>query len=169
MGVDSTARAILNCVCTYFEEKERPVCQCYAVVGSPVVGPGQCCECEKNVTGVAIAQVTQLYEADAATLVQITPVHPCRYSAKAMDMTIWITRCYPTLQEDGLFDITEIDEAATEVYRDMELLLNALTCCGSARLKVNRVAIDSDPEGGCSTIVAQITAEVPKAVVGVGS
>lgn len=87
-----------------------------------------------------------------------------------MDLTITVTRCYPTIDEGGDFDIDELDLAASSVHDDMEILYKAFTCCPEQQLTIRRVGVDSDPLAGCSQIVGQVTVEVPwKLPVGVGS
>lgn len=169
MGVDATAREVLACVCTAFLEAEKPVCECYASIGVPVAGPGQCCECGPDPDGDpdivrignAILQVEQIYNADQDLLPVDNRISACRKGIRALDLTIWVTRCYPTIDEQGEFDITQLDTAASGVHDDMDIMFKAFTCCYSGRLKIRRVAVDSDPSAGCSTIVGQVTVELP--------
>lgn len=156
LDIDGVARSVLDCVCDKFTEADRAVCACYASVGQPIIA--FCCECEEGVTGSAIVQVEQIYDVDQ-DLNQIERIQKCRKGLKAMELTIWVTRCHPTIDETGNFDIDDIDVAATEVHTDMSLLYQALQCCDQ-RLAIRRVAVDSEPQAGCSMIVGQVTVEL---------
>lgn len=156
LDIDGVARSVLDCVCEKFEELERPLCECYAVVGTPVVA--FCCECEPGKTGSAMVQVEQVYDVDFE-MRQVERVQNCRKGDKAMDLTIWVTRCYPTIDETGNFDTEEIDAAAMDVHTDMAILYQALQCCDQ-RLTIRRVALDSEPQAGCSMIIGQVTVEL---------
>lgn len=164
-AIDETSRAVLDCVCAAFEEAERPVCECYGVVGTPVVA--FCCECSTGKSGSAILQIEQVYDADPNTLERVSRVN-CRRSTRAIDLTIWVTRCYPTIDESGEFNVLDVDLATSEVHEDMDILYNALACC-SSRLSIRRIAVDSNPTAGCSMIVGQVTVEVRPTTVVVGS
>lgn len=159
MGVDAIARAVLDCACDAFVTAQKPLCGCYATVGVPVVA--SCCECEAGATGHAILQVEQIYEVDQNLDPVTSRIVSCRKGARAVDLTIWITRCYPTIDESGELDNDAVDVAASDVHDDMDILYRAFTCCYEGRLKIRRVAIDSDPAAGCSLIVGQVTVEVP--------
>lgn len=159
MAVDAVARAILDCVCETFVDAEKPVCDCYASVGVPVVA--SCCECdEEGTTGNAILQVEQAFDADQDLNRIDTRLATCRKGIRALDLTIWITRCYPTIDESGHLDTAALDEAATSAHEDMDILWRAFACCYQGVLKVRRIAIDSDPQAGCSMIVGQVTVEL---------
>lgn len=156
LDIDGVARSVLDCVCEKFAERERPLCECYATVGTPVVA--FCCECEEGVTGSAIVQVEQVYDVDSE-MRQVERIQNCRKGAKAMDLTVWVTRCFPTIDETGNFEIEDIDASASEVHQDMAILYQALMCCGQ-RMTIRRVALDSEPQAGCSMIVGQVTIEL---------
>lgn len=170
VGVDTTAREVLECVCDTFLEAEKPVCRCYAVTGRPVIGPVQCCECGPDPDGdpdvirigEAILQVEQIYDADENLNPVDNRIVTCRKGLRALDLTIWITRCYPTIDGSGDLDHDAIDTDTSSVHDDMDLLFKAFACCYQGRLRIRRIALDSDPEGGCSMIVGQVTVELPR-------
>lgn len=157
MTIDTTTRGVLDCVSAAFDAADRPVCRHYATTGRPMVA--FCCECEPGVTGNLIAQVEQIYDTDQ-NLNQIERVQNCRQGTKAVDITMWLTRCYPTIDETGELDIDDVDATTTGLHDDMDILRQAFACCTDFRLKVRRIAIDSDPEAGCSMIAGQITVEL---------
>lgn len=165
MVVDEVAREILECVCEALAEAGRPSCSCYAVVGQPVVPPG--CTCDTDTPGVetdgrTVVQFEQMYDADPNTLVQILRVHPCKRGTRVADFTVWVTRCYPTLTSQGELDLEAVDEAASDLHDDVDVIWNAFQCClEGRRFLIRRVAVDSDPEGGNSIIAGQITVEIP--------
>jgi hypothetical protein len=160
---DSVAREVLDCVCGTFLDAERPVCDCYASIGVPVIY--SCCECDEDgTTGNAIMQVEQIYNVDADLNAVDNRIASCRKGIRALDLTIWITRCYPTIDEDGEFDSTALDTAATEAHDDMDILYKAFACCYEGRLKIRRIAVDSEPAAGCSMIVGQVTVELPATI-----
>lgn len=160
--IGSLASQLLDCVCATLEDRGRPACNCYPTIGPPVVGP--CCECEDTgVTGNLTINFETMYPADANTLERVVRVYPCRTGARAADFTMVLTRCYPKIEQVGgeivLPDPTEIEEAADGLHQDAELIWQALTCCTDLRLRWRDLAVDTDPEGGCSMIAARITVE----------
>ncbi len=165
--LDTTARALLGCVCDALETAERPVCACYATVGPPVVG--MCCSCgtdgysgESSTTGEATIHVEQIYDADPNTLTQVARIHPCSRSTTAVDLTIIVTRCYPTLDESGNMPPTDDqDEAALAMHDDLDTVWKALTCgCSDVRLTIRNLSVDAMPDAGCAVLAARVTAEV---------
>lgn len=158
--VGALAHTLLDCVCAVLEEAGRPACNCYATVGPPMVGP--CCECEDTgVSGDLTINFETMYPADSRTLERVVRIYPCRAGVVAADFTVVLTRCYPTVGEDlQLPSPEEQDDAASDLHKDANLLWRALTCCPGVRLRWRDLAVDSDPEGGCSMIAARVTVEV---------
>lgn len=156
LDIDGVARSVLDCVCDKFTELDRPLCACYATVGTPIIA--FCCECEAGVTGSAIVEVEQIYDVDA-DMEQVERIQNCRKGAKGMDLTIWVSRCFPTIDETGNFETADVDAAAMDVHQDMAILYQALMCCDQ-RLKIRRVALDAEPQAGCSMIIGQVTVEL---------
>lgn len=158
--LDTTARALLSCLCEALEDAERPVCACYATIGPPVVG--LCCECSTGTTGEATVHVEQVYDADPNDLTQVNRVHPCNRSTTAADLTLVVTRCYPTLDESRNMPPTEDqDEAALSMHDDITTVWKALTCgCFTGRLTVRNVSVDAMPDAGCAVLAARVTVEV---------
>lgn len=153
--------ALLACACGALEDAERPACACYATIGPPVVG--LCCECgDEGTTGELTINFEDLYPADAETLQRTNRVYPCRGGVRAADITLVLSRCFPTVDEAGQMpDPTAVQEAADELHRDADILWQAITCCaGISRLVWRGLSVDSDPEGGCSMIAARVTVEV---------
>lgn len=160
--LDTTASGVLACVCAALADAGRPVCACYQVVGPPIVGTN-CCECDDGGTGEATVYFEQMYDADPTTLQKVSRVHPCRQSTTVADLTVVVTRCYPTIGDDGeLPDPDDVDEAASSVNADVCSIWNAVSCgCDlDANLLIRSVAVDSMPEAGCAAIAARLTVEV---------
>lgn len=172
-NIDTTARAILACVCEALanneaesDEDKNPVCACYATIGPPIVG-GNCCECDiedSDVKGVGEATIhfERLYDADPNTFEQVPRIHPCKRGFTVADFSINVTRCYPMFNEDGSTpDIEDQDGAATDMHADVQTVYKALTCgCTDYSLVVQEVAVGAMPEAGCSVLGARITVEV---------
>lgn len=164
--LDTTTRALLACVCDALADEGRPTCQCYATVGDPVIG--LCCSCEGDgysadaPTGEVTVHLEQIYDVDPATLQQVTPIRPCRKTTTAADITLVVTRCYPTVDEFGnMPDPDAADAAATLLHDDVTTVWNALTCgCFDGRMIVTQVAVGAPPEGGCAVLIARVTVEV---------
>lgn len=166
--LDTTVRAILDCVCDALTEAGTPVCSCYATVGPP--NAVLCCECGQDdsysgdgtVSGEATVNVVQVYDADPNDLTQIDRIHPCNRSTTAADIALVVTRCYPMVDEDGNMPDTDAqDEAATGMHADVETVWKALTCgCFGSRLIVRNVAVNAPPQGGCALLGALVTVEV---------
>lgn len=159
--IDAVARQLLDCACQFLEDAARPACQCYPTIGPPVVGP--CCTCdEEGSSGNLTINFETMYPADANTLERVVRVFPCRRGGTtAADFTLVLTRCYPTLGDDGqLPAVEDIEEAAHDLHVDGNLLYDALTCCPDVRVRWRDLVVDSDPEGGCSIIAARITVDM---------
>lgn len=174
LGINETADLFLNCVNDALNSAGYPVCAHYRTVGPPVIGP-LCCECAEDPdvvlppdslvpSGEATIHFEQLYDADPTTLDPVDPVHPCKRVATVADFTIVVTHCYPVL--DGRGEIPhpdDLDAAADTAHKMMEtiwLSLTCGTCIADMRFLIRAVAVDAMPEGGCSVIVARLSAEV---------
>lgn len=158
--LDTALREVLTCVCDSLADAGRPTCACYATIGPPIIGTN-CCECEAGVTGEATIHFEQMYDADPQTLQNTLRVHPCRNSVTVADATVIVTRCYPTLTEDGeLPPPDEVDLAASTMHDDVCVIWKALTCCVTSPMLIRSVAVDSMPEAGCSAIAARVSVEV---------
>lgn len=164
--IDTTARALLACICDKLTDVERPACACFATIGPPVVG--LCCTCDTDTysgtttTGDLTIHVERLYDADPATLDQTPRVHPCRRGFTVADFSIVLTRCYPMVDEQGQMPDTDAqDEAATTMHLDLADVYAALTCgCNDYPTIIREIAVDSMPEAGCSALAARVTVEV---------
>jgi hypothetical protein len=78
----------------------------------------------------------------------------------AADFTIVVTRCYPTVDEQGnMPDLDTTTEFTTDLHTDLGLVWNALKCCGSP-IVFRESAVDSDPDGGCSAFAVRVTVPV---------
>lgn len=159
----TTSTTLLDCVCDALATAGRPVCSCYATIGAPIIA--NCCECATDTTGEAVISFERMYEADPQTLLQVDRVRPCKGGIKVAEFNLFVSRCYPTLDEQGnLPTPEEQDEAALNLNTDVEIVWHALTCCGhDSPLRVIEIVVDSDPEGGCSALSARVAVEVTPA------
>lgn len=160
--IASLAQELLDCVCATFNDAGRPACDCYPTIGPPLVGP--CCACEDPaVTGNITINFETMYPADSQTLERVARIYPCRMGTVAADFTVVLTRCYPTVRQEGTeIVLPSVDEqrlAAEDLHTDVNLMWQALTCCPGVRMRWRDLAVDTDPEGGCSMLAARFTVE----------
>lgn len=162
MSLDSTLRAVLDCVCTGLT---LPPCRCYATAGEPVID--QCCECLESeaVTGVpgegeATVSLVSLFDADVngvEGIAHATVLHPCRGGTQAANIVVSLSRCHPTLDATGdPPDPAELDAAATQAHTDAQEMRTALACCPTGPLQINSIGTIRGPEGGCIVVVADV-------------
>lgn len=158
--IDTTARLLISCVCDALEEAQRPACQCYATVGPPVVA--LCCECSTDTSGDLTVHFERLYDADPATLEQVSRIHSCRQSTMVADFSIILTRCFPMLSETGeMPDADAQDVAALDMHTDVGTVFRALTCgFVETPLIVREIAVDSMPDAGCMVLAARVSTVV---------
>lgn len=147
----------LSCVCIALEEAARPACQCYPTIGEPLWRP--CCECgDTGTSGELTASLETMYPIDGNTLLPSPRIEACRKGPWGADIALDLTRCFPTLQEDGeLPPQDEVGTAAREMHDDADIIRRALTCCPDLRLRWRSLGVDLDPNGGCSKLTARIT------------
>lgn len=168
-SIDTTARALLACVCDALEAVNRPACQCFATVGPPVVA--LCCSCDEDTSGDLTIHFERLYDGDPTTLEQVDRIHPCRQSTTAADFSIVLTRCFPMINELGeMPDSDTQDAAALDMHQDIGTVFRALTCgCNESPLILREIAVDSMPDSGCMVLAARVSTEVSMKNVVVGS
>lgn len=161
----STAlQSLIDCVCAALSDAERGVCACGMTVGPPAIGPGQCCDCDCGdgcgTGGQVSGNLERVYPADGPLLQPDTRLENCRPSVTAADFTIVVTRCYPTVDEQGnMPDLETTSEFSDNLHTDLGLVWNALKCCGSP-IVFRESAVDSDPDGGCSAFAVRVTVPV---------
>jgi hypothetical protein len=158
--ITTTMDSLVDCVCAALADIERAACACGLTVGPPAAGPFACgCECATGdgVGGQVSAFLERVYPAEAATFEQVTRLEDCRPGAVAADITVVVTRCYPTLDNQGnqpTLDDTSL--FADNLNTDLVAAWNALKCCGY-KIGIRESAIDADPEGGCSAFAIRVT------------
>lgn len=146
---------VLECVCSALEDAGRPACNCYPTVGMPIWRP--CCECGPDgVTGELNAFLENVVPVDSTTLQQTMRVESCRKGAWGANIAVQLSRCYPTITDDELPDPAEVAQAARDLHDDVDVIRRALTCCEDIRLTWRSVGVESDPDGGCSTVIARV-------------
>jgi hypothetical protein len=122
-----------------------------------MIGPQQCCACDDTPGGQASAFLERLYPADGTTFEQVTRPENCKKGPIAADISLVVTRCYPTIDAQGNApDLSVFTTAAEELNTDMAAAWNGLMCCGS-KIVFRESAVDADPDGGCSAFVIRVT------------
>jgi hypothetical protein len=169
--IQTTADALLDCVCAALADIGRPTCACFNVIGDPMVIQATCCECEPGTTGELTIHLERLYDVDPTTLSPVDRVRPCKRSTVAADFAFVLTRCYPTVTEDGqLPDPEDQDAAARDLNQDAAAIWTALTCCEGVDPRIIReVAVEAAPQAGCSAVLARVTIPVNPRPVAEGS
>lgn len=157
LALNDVVDTALACVCEKLTEAGRPACNCYPVVGAPVMS--FCCECgAPGQSGELRAYVENLYPVDGSTLFASPRIETCRRGPWAVDLALSLSRCHPTIDEQGnLPDPADLEQAARDLHTDIEIIRKALTCCDGIRLVWRSLGVENDPEGGCSEITARVT------------
>lgn len=160
-SITATRQDLLDCVCDALAEAGRPVCECYGTIGSPMVS--NCCECEEGVSGEVSVSFAALREASPETLRQVTRIRPCKGGIVVAEFHIILSRCFPTLTEEGeVPDKEEQTQAAYDIEHDVSVIWNALTCCLERDLErtIDEFQVENDPTGGCSYLAIRVSAVV---------
>lgn len=156
----TTMDSLVDCVCQSLADIERAVCACGLTIGPPALGPFACgCECVSGdgVGGQVSAFLERVYPAEAATFETVTRLEDCRPGAVAADITIVVTRCYPTMDDQGNQPtLDDTSPFADELNTDLAAAWNAIKCCGY-KIAIRESAIDADPEGGCSAFAIRVS------------
>lgn len=156
------AQLLLGCVCDALSNDGRAVCKCYQTIGVPVIV--RCCECDDGDflgTGELSIHFRRLFDADPSSLLEIQRVRPCKGGVTAAQYRLVLARCFPTINEHGeLPDPADLEDAAADQHRDIELVWWALACCSDIDLRIDDVGIDLAPQIGCSLIYADVTVAV---------
>lgn len=157
--LSDTMSNLVACVCDALADIDRPTCDCGLTVGTPVAGPQQCCECDGG-GGQVAGFLERTFAADGVTLEQVTRFENCKPGPIGADISIVVTRCYPTLNEQGMMPALDVTtDAANNLNADLSAAWQGLLCCGM-KVAVREAAVDSDPEGGCSGFAIRVTALV---------
>lgn len=155
--LSTTMTDLVACVCDALADIDRPTCDCGLTVGSPVAGPQQCCECVTGASGQVAGFLERTYAADGVTLEPVTRFENCRPGPIAADISIVVTRCYPTMDERGNMPALDATtEAADNLNSDLAAAWNGLLCCGM-KVAVREAVLDADPEGGCAGFAVRVT------------
>lgn len=158
--LSTTLQTLIDCVCSALADADRPVCACGMTVGPPVIGPAQCCECDGDTGGQVTGNLERVFPVTGVLLESDTRVENCRPGLVAADFTIVVTRCYPTLDEQGnMPDLDQTTDATIGLHTDVGLVWNALKCCGT-NLVFRESAVTADPDGGCSAFAVRVTVPV---------
>lgn len=162
--LDAVITRLVACGCEALAAAERPVCDCGTVIGNPVLGPEKCCECTEGTSGALIGTLERIFDASNVDLSEVIRIHPCRLGTVAADVSLLLARCYPTINEKGETpDLVDTTVAASELQVDAAILWTALVCCAKDSgfaLRMRQVVVESDPLGGCSQVIAQVTVEL---------
>lgn len=100
----------------------------------------------------------------ASDLTRVTRIETCRTGGWAADITVIVTRCYPTLNEHGEIPFVEDTRTYAEaLHDDLQIVLRGIICCTGLRLLIRDTAVDGDPEAGCSVFAIRVTVDVTPA------
>lgn len=160
LGIDETLNALIGCVCAALEEVGAPVCTCATTIGTPAIG--RCCECGDGKEGELWGNLIRTYRVTEAGYADARPQKPCTPAKWAAEYQITLARCFPTLDERANLPSPEDrSAAATALHADVATLHRALHCCTETEPPyLNRIGVESDPEGGCSFLVASVSVPV---------
>lgn len=155
--VAATMDALLACVVSALETMERPVCESGTTIGPPVIGPDTCCKCSGGDSdGRVVAYVERTYPVAGASFEQVIPLN-CRRTPIAADIVLVVIRCFPRISDTGVMPSLEATSAAADNLNiDMAAAWNGIECCGD-NLGIREIAVNSDPEGGCSAFGIAVT------------
>jgi len=160
-SITATRQEILDCICDSLAEQNRPVCECYATVGVPMVS--NCCECELDTTGEVSISLLSVQDVDPNTFSVSARRRPCKGGQVAATFQIVLARCFPTITEEGeVPDTVDQTEAANELDIDITAIWYALTCCLDNDIDrlIESVNVQTEPSGGCSFVSIRVTAAV---------
>jgi hypothetical protein len=163
VDIQAAIDTLLACVCDALAEHGRPVCRCGVTVGPPPIGPGECCACDTGPGGQASAHLERFYPAD--NLARVSRIETCRSGGVAADISLVVTRCYPTLDEQG--NVPSVEDTAVyaaELHDDMQIAWNAVRCCSGLKLLIRDMALDSSPQAGCAVFALRVTVDVTPTV-----
>jgi hypothetical protein len=161
--LNDTAEALLACVADALADDMRPVCKVYQTHGIPVIL--ECCECDDpdlgdEANGEISIHFRRLFDADPSSLDEVRRIRPCHGGAIAAQFRIVLARCRPILNEKGEIPPPEdLTDHTEDQLRDIELLWQALACCGMD-LRVDDVSADLSDPGMCSVTFADVTVQV---------
>lgn len=155
--VGVTMDALLACVVDSLAAIERPVCDSGTTIGPPVIGPDTCCKCSGGTSdGRVVGYVERTYPVNGPDFEQVIPRN-CRRTAVAADIVLVVVRCFPRISDQGVMpSLEKTSEAADNLNADMAAAWNAIECCGE-NLGIREIAVNSDPEGGCSAFGIAVT------------
>jgi len=162
LGIDETLQTLLSCVCAKLTELGVPACSCFATVGNPTESIGLCCSCPSG-TGELRASLTRVYRGDrtngADSSVAAKPCAPVNWVAQ---YSVVLSRCFPKLSTSGNLPTGEkTQEAAAGLHADVAAMMRAIHCCVlDEPAYVEQVAIEQDPQGGCSYITLSVRAPI---------
>lgn len=160
ISLEDTAQSLLDCVCEALAADQRPVCDCYQALGTPIIL--QCCECDdEGSTGELSIHFRRLFDADSVTLDEVRRVRPCKGGILAAQFRLVLARCNPIINDRGELPAKEdITDAANDQMRDVELMWQALACCTGLTVRVDDITADLSEPGTCSAVYADVTVAV---------
>lgn len=155
--VGETLDTLIACVVESLATIERPVCDSGTTIGPPVIGPGECCKCTSgDGDGRVVGYVERTYPVDGPDFEQVIPRN-CRRTPVAADIVLVVVRCFPRISDQGVMpSLEKTSTAADNLNADMAAAWNAIECCGE-NLGIREIAVNSDPEGGCSAFGIAVT------------
>lgn len=160
MGIDDTLHSLLGCIEAELEEAGVPVCTVGSTIGNPAIA--NCCECTPGVTGELWGNFLRLLRYAEEGYNNAPPRKPCAPVQWAAEYQVTLARCFPMLDEQGeLPSAEERGGAAASMHTDVSVIHRALHCCTETEPPyLAEVNVTSDPEGGCSYLVAIVRVPV---------
>lgn len=164
LGIDDTLHELLTCVSARLDSSGSPVCSVGASVGMPAIA--SCCECGDAADGGGEGElwghVQRVFRSTEAGVSQAIAQKPCAPSQWAAEYLITLARCFPVIDERG--DLPAVDDrtsAAGDTHADIAAIQRALHCCTATEPPyLESIAVQTDPQGGCSYLVATVRVPV---------
>lgn len=158
--VNNLLNEVLSCACNALEENSNCGCPCrmFVSVGPPVWDDAACCT-----DGQLAVSLDRMYpfsnfpaQSNAVNLCQ-TPL--------AIDITVSLLRCYPTIDEQGNAPThVQLGAASGELIRDLYVMTVGLLCCLASKGRQQKFVYLgsrlSGPQGGCAGAEARFTVEL---------
>lgn len=151
------AAALLADLCCRLAESDYPVCHCGFGLGDPPP-MSFCCECDPAAVddpvpqGEAWVRIGPVFPADALLSPLGEPDQRCPLGLIAVQITMGIYRCAPTMDDNGNPPSTEDIAAALAIQLQDRALLFRVARCVMAAGSLSHVIGGWDPielQGGC--------------------
>lgn len=155
LGIDDTLNALLACVS---DALDPAPCSVSTTVGTPAIG--DCCDCGDG-QGELWGNLNRVFRYEERGIIDATMQKPCAPVQWAAEFRIALTRCFPVMDQYGRVSAEAQAEAASRLHADLASFHRAIHCCGeTATPYLADIGVETDPEGGCSILVATVRVPV---------